>query len=658
MEELAFRLFLQGKELFWHRELRETIRNILEERSYLEKELAGNTRELIEELEGDGLLIKAGEGRNPPYLFLHLTFQEYLTACALARRTRPKLLDREEVPEWLAIVKPHFFDPRWEQVILMLATAMKNATPLVKVVWHEKEDVLFRRLLLTIKIISQVTFLDLNVMDKVLKTLFSILEGNVPQGEASQLEAIKHDEEFKRALCTLATVNEQVFLRVFALAISSKLDRGRAGFLINALGLSQTKATVSQLVHLLNHPSAIIREHAAAALANHEGEKVISVLATCLKDNIPNVRWAAAWALGVIQDQIAVPELANSLDDPDFHVRVEAALALGRIGGRDAIDKLMQRVGDPHYHVRTEVAIALGQNSAKEAASRLLKMMTDGVGPAGPAAWALVQILGRDNVVPQLIRLLQSSNPGIKEEAAYAVGYVHAEEAAPYLLDILIKNCPEPPEVISTKRISPTTQFSVIKGARLELLKPYIELTMAALWALGMVGWERSIPYIMPLLSYPVPEVRMAAVDALGKIGAKKPLALLTPTVCHYSDRATSIIKPFYELLMSLEDSDLQVRGIAARALGAIGSVEAIRPLLTLIRQPGSPWYTRVRTFWYLHRLRKRNQYVVSFIKDLEQKESNKREALLALRSVSRKQGIRIFLDGTWVKVGEENRFA
>jgi len=63
--------------------------------------------ELVRELEDDGLLIKAGAGEDPPFFFLHLTFQEYLATCALARRTSPVDLNGQEVPEWLAIVKPH-----------------------------------------------------------------------------------------------------------------------------------------------------------------------------------------------------------------------------------------------------------------------------------------------------------------------------------------------------------------------------------------------------------------------------------------------------------------------------------------------------------------------------------------------------------------------
>jgi hypothetical protein len=86
LEQVAFELFAAGKEQFSVRELRR-VTNQAYEGLYGERlseaELTARIREWSET---DGLLVKAGAGDNPPYLFLHLTFQEYLTACALAEQ--------------------------------------------------------------------------------------------------------------------------------------------------------------------------------------------------------------------------------------------------------------------------------------------------------------------------------------------------------------------------------------------------------------------------------------------------------------------------------------------------------------------------------------------------------------------------------------------
>ncbi|MCX6911347.1 MAG: NACHT domain-containing protein [Verrucomicrobia bacterium] len=145
--ELAYRLFQEGREQFYWSELASTIKAIWGWSTgslppYQEKQVKDKITEMSEE---DGLLVKAGAGENPPYLFLHLTFQEYLAACALAG------LINDPAKGWMTeivaagkrrtvqdLVDHKAWDPRWQEVIVLLAGRLEDPVPLLEMLADPK----------------------------------------------------------------------------------------------------------------------------------------------------------------------------------------------------------------------------------------------------------------------------------------------------------------------------------------------------------------------------------------------------------------------------------------------------------------------------------------------------------------------------------------
>jgi hypothetical protein len=104
----------------------------------------GDAAELLRRLTEDaGVLIPESSqlaGRNPRYRFLHRTFQEYLGARHLAALP---------VDHWRPIVEQHmWFDPDWEQVLLLLAAELPDPTPLLTLLLDQPDDPLNTALLL------------------------------------------------------------------------------------------------------------------------------------------------------------------------------------------------------------------------------------------------------------------------------------------------------------------------------------------------------------------------------------------------------------------------------------------------------------------------------------------------------------------------------
>lgn len=145
LEDIACRLFMEGKELFHLHDLEDAVKAHLRALSAADPLGKKTWDELVNELtERDGVLVKAGEGENAPYLFLHLTIQEYLTACALAKKE-----------DYLGEVKSHLWDFRWHEVIVFLSGVLENATPLIELIDQEKDDIFATLLLLQARCVSE-----------------------------------------------------------------------------------------------------------------------------------------------------------------------------------------------------------------------------------------------------------------------------------------------------------------------------------------------------------------------------------------------------------------------------------------------------------------------------------------------------------------------
>ncbi|MGM3307266.1 NACHT domain-containing protein [Anabaena sp. WFMT] len=136
LEELAYQFSCNNQEIFTMRELRKSID------SYLRKDdipsdfqNITSTRLITELSEQDGILQKLHENGDQ-YLFLHRTFQEYLTACCL-----------EGSADGVKLAKAHFWDYEWHETLSLMAGLMENPVELLQTIKNEKDDI-FNTLLL------------------------------------------------------------------------------------------------------------------------------------------------------------------------------------------------------------------------------------------------------------------------------------------------------------------------------------------------------------------------------------------------------------------------------------------------------------------------------------------------------------------------------
>jgi hypothetical protein len=143
LEALAYHFSCEDREVIDKEDLYDWMEDYLDSQAPSNIKDAG-TEALIDELsEEDGILQKLNQS-DDQYLFLHRTFQEYLTACYLKR-----------AKDGIDLAKEHFWDYDWHETISLMAGLMEDPLPLLKAITDEKDDIFQTQLLLAGRCVAE-----------------------------------------------------------------------------------------------------------------------------------------------------------------------------------------------------------------------------------------------------------------------------------------------------------------------------------------------------------------------------------------------------------------------------------------------------------------------------------------------------------------------
>jgi HEAT repeat protein len=154
---------------------------------------------------------------------------------------------------------------------------------------------------------------------------------------------------------------------------------------VDLLGAVGGMAARFSLMECARHPSAVVREHAAAAMAEIGGRKIVQMALLLLKDAEPEVRASAARALVAGNDPAVSPLIVARLGvERDEDVRLKLLWALGRLGD-DTTVRCLTTYGEPgvpeprhNPRVRAAATEALGALGTPEAQRALMALAQDG----------------------------------------------------------------------------------------------------------------------------------------------------------------------------------------------------------------------------------------------------------------------------------------
>ncbi len=527
----------------------------------------------------EGILVRVGIGPHARYLYLHRTFQEFLLAWALSRRS-----------DCLTQLKRHVYDPAWQVPLALLGDVWAirsheegqkqnvniKITECVRMLLEENaEDLLFRPLIVATRIGGgRERFLTSPTISGVVRRLISEL---FRDGSISPLIG-------RLLLAGQDRWESQLVIELIEAFIELVEDIGPNNLHWEVWDLIQTLGRVRRigpeavptLIMALAHKSSLVRESAVEALGRlrQASPEALTALTQVLEGRHRIVlRMAEAIRRrGQVNSQEAIA-MINALKEThtiarsfrlfEKGVRVKAAEALGLLGQASptVVTGLIEAIDDPDAEVRVKAVEALGL-----------------LGQAGP------------QVVAALDKALHDEDSGLRVKAAEALGLLG--QASPTLVTGLVEASDDPDAKVRIKAVEALRLLGqatpdVVAALTKALDDNDSRVRSEAVEALGLLG--QATPDVVAALTKALDDedfrVRLEAAESLSRQGQNSPKVLATlPQAVNNEDahdwlKAAEALSPrvrtSHEVvaaeIKALKDTDMLVRSNAVDRLGFLG---------------------------------------------------------------------------------------
>ncbi len=534
LEEIAWHFHQRGQRYFPERELLAIIAAFLPAIGLPQEQNADVLNEIAAE---NGLLKEQAHGW---YGFLHLTLQEYCAA--------QYAVDHQELETLLEFRD----DPWWEEVLLLYAGRIPDASPLLQHLLGLApqnpllDDLFHTNLILAGRCLAAFpTIRQVSLRQEIIARLFNVLSTS------------PYDLSRRQASETLAEIGgERVNEGLLRMLPNEQINSDVRMSIADALGKLGEKAVVPELVQMLLNKqiNSSMRIRIADALGNLGEKAVVPELVQMLPNEQidPNVRWNIADALGNMGEKTVVPELLQMLlnEQIDPSVRGNIARALGKLGEKTVIPEMLQMLpnGQIGSYGRMYIALALGNMGEKTVVPELLQMLLNeriDTSVRWNIATALGQ-LGEKTIVPELLQMLLNEriDTSVRWNIARALGKLGEKTVVPELLQML-----------PDEQIDPN-----VRG----------EIALV----LGKLGEKTVVPELLQMLQNKQINsiVRVDIATALGNMGEKT-------------------VVP--ELLQMLQNEQIDSSGLwcTALALGNMGEKTVIPELLQMLQNEQIDFY-------------------------------------------------------------------
>jgi HEAT repeat protein len=392
---------------------------------------------------------------------------------------------------------------------------------------------------------------------------------------------------------------------------------------------------IETLVEALRSQDPEIRKFIIDCFGQHHDPRLIPPLLPMLSDLNANVRAAAAEALGHLRAQEAIPQLVGLLQDEQW-VAFSAIAALADIGSGAAVESLINVVkrGDLPVAYAALEAIArldqdgvslsflleLGSSVGRELQPALIKTLVALAERGSTDLWAQ---LDRASWTERLNEALQAEDPDVRCAAMIALGLLGETSSAEAILDMYA--CLEDPAEDTADRavqalVGTGNVAALIKACQSEEDERIAKVAIRALgvmrtpeavpnlgqirrsssdWdrrrlaviALGMIGTEEAIEFLIEAVDDETGYVRREAVHLLGDVRTESAVLALVSRLKkeryqevrnEIGDALVRIATPTVrtELLQALQHRRAEVRETAAMAIGKSRWEEGLEPLM------------------------------------------------------------------------------
>ena len=288
--------------------------------------------DLIDELsEDDGILVKLERDGNR-YIFLHRTFQEFLTA------SYEKRIFEININKGIESISHYYWNFDWHEIIVLLAGLLSDPLPLLNDIYKEKDDIFANLLMLTGKCIAECEEISQDLVVEVFNKIFKMWI------------AYPNVRYIKIALVGLSHLNSilhRIFLEYFK--NENKSIKKNISLLLGEIG---SPDAVTALIKIFVGYSEIDRENANRGLGNISNPDAIPALIEFLKDDSHNSNYYVADSFEKINSPNAVVALVEALRSAGRRFRHAASFILAQMDRPDAMNALIEILVNERKEVR------------------------------------------------------------------------------------------------------------------------------------------------------------------------------------------------------------------------------------------------------------------------------------------------------------------
>jgi HEAT repeat protein len=173
---------------------------------------------------------------------------------------------------------------------------------------------------------------------------------------------------------------------------------------------------------LITHSDWAVRSHAVRTVGEVNDPSLLPELCAALADERVEVRESTSRILSWMGTTKELPALRVSANDPAAVVRGHAAAALARIGGikeQETVKRLL--LEDPDPEVRAQVAISLGDIGKREFVDLLCEALADASDVVRSHAAAALGAIGDKSARPALEASRKDPNEYVRRNAEEAL---------------------------------------------------------------------------------------------------------------------------------------------------------------------------------------------------------------------------------------------